>query len=72
MGRKHYRAYTSYQYLEAGRDYQPFELARELDRVSSTRPPIHARVSHTAVRDASSRVTVVWRPRASMWSLMGS
>ena len=38
MGRKHYRAYTSYQYLEAGRDYQPFELARELDRVSSTRP----------------------------------
>ena len=37
MGRKHERAYTSYQYLEAGRDYRPFELAAELDRVPSTR-----------------------------------
>ena len=37
MGRKQERAYTSYQYLEAGRDYRPFELAAELDRVPSTR-----------------------------------
>jgi membrane dipeptidase len=37
MGRKEYRAYTSYQYLEAGRDYQVFELAPELGRVPSMR-----------------------------------
>lgn len=39
MGRKEYRVYTSYQYLEPGRDYQVFELAPELDRVPSTRVP---------------------------------
>ena len=39
MGRKQYRPYTSYQYLESGRDYQVFELAPELDRVRSTRVP---------------------------------
>ena len=36
MGRKEYRAYSSYQYLEAGRDYHVFELAAELERVPST------------------------------------
>ncbi|MBV9168738.1 MAG: membrane dipeptidase [Chloroflexi bacterium] len=39
MGRKHYREYTSYQYLEAGRDYRQFELVDELARVPSTRVP---------------------------------
>jgi membrane dipeptidase len=37
MGRKEFRAYTSYEYLEAGRDYRVFELAPELDRVPSMR-----------------------------------
>lgn len=40
MGRKQHRPYTSYQYLESGRDYQVFELAPELDRVRSARVPI--------------------------------
>lgn len=30
---KRYRGYKSYSYLEAGRDYQDFELVAELDRV---------------------------------------
>jgi membrane dipeptidase len=37
MGRKLFRVYTSYQYLEAGRDFRTFELAAELDRVPSSR-----------------------------------
>lgn len=37
MGRKHYREYTSFQYLEAGRDFREFVLADELNRVPSTR-----------------------------------
>jgi membrane dipeptidase len=37
VGRKQASRYTSYQYLEAGRDYQVFELAAELDRVPSQR-----------------------------------
>jgi membrane dipeptidase len=37
MGRKQARSYTSYQYLEPGRDYQVFELAAELERVPSQR-----------------------------------
>lgn len=37
MGRKHYRPYRSFEYLDAGRDYRVFELAAELDRVPSRR-----------------------------------
>jgi membrane dipeptidase len=33
--RKHFTGYRSFQYLEPGADYQPFELAREIDRVAS-------------------------------------
>jgi membrane dipeptidase len=33
--RKAYTGYRSFPYLEAGTDYQPFELAREIDRVPS-------------------------------------
>ena len=36
MGRKQYRPYTSYQYLESGRDFQMFKLAEELGRVPSS------------------------------------
>lgn len=32
-----YSGYTSYSYLEAGRDYRQFTLAREVDRVPSSR-----------------------------------
>jgi membrane dipeptidase len=35
--RTRYDGYRSFQYLEAGADYQPFELAREIGRVPSRR-----------------------------------
>ncbi len=35
MKRKHYTGYTSFQFLEPGVDYQPFKLAKEIDRVPS-------------------------------------
>jgi len=35
MKTKHYDGYRSFQYLEAGADYRPFVLAREIDRVPS-------------------------------------
>jgi membrane dipeptidase len=31
--KKNYGGYRSFQYLEAGKDYKPFDLAREVDRV---------------------------------------
>ena len=34
MQRKNYRGYTSYSYLEAGKDYQTFPMAKELGRVT--------------------------------------
>jgi membrane dipeptidase len=34
---KKYNGYRSFQYLEAGVDYQPFTLAREVDRVGSAK-----------------------------------
>jgi membrane dipeptidase len=39
MGRKRLIDYTSYQYLDTGRDFREFELAAELDRVPSRRVP---------------------------------
>src|SRR5215211_2273987 len=33
--RKRYTGYRSFQYLEAGADYQEFKLAKEVDRVPS-------------------------------------
>jgi membrane dipeptidase len=35
MKRKNYSGYRSYQYLEPGVDYKPFQLVREIDRVTS-------------------------------------
>src|SRR5579864_935897 len=34
---KKYTGYTSYSYLDAGKDYRVFTLARDIDRVPSTR-----------------------------------
>lgn len=38
--RKHYSGYTSYSYLEPGRDYKAFRLAEQLGRVASSRVPL--------------------------------
>src|SRR5437773_3206158 len=35
--RQHYNGYRSFQYLEAGVDYREFKLAREVDRVASSK-----------------------------------
>ena len=40
MQRKDYRGYTSYSYLEAGKDYQAFPLAKELERVAPYTYPV--------------------------------
>jgi membrane dipeptidase len=37
MKRARYAGYTSFQYLEPSTDYQPFTLAKEIDRVPSSR-----------------------------------
>ena len=31
--KKNYKGYKSYQYLEAGKDYKAYALAKEIDRV---------------------------------------
>ena len=33
MGKKNYRGYKAFQYLEPGKDYQVFKLAKELNTV---------------------------------------
>jgi membrane dipeptidase len=40
MNRKKYDGYRSYQYLEAGADYRPFTLAKELGRVPGYQIPL--------------------------------
>src|SRR6185369_5802368 len=48
--RKRYTGYRSFQYLEAGVDYREFKLAREVDRVHSSKvqvtPEQETRVQH--------------------------
>ena len=39
---KNYKGYESFQYLEKDKDYRYFELADQLDRVSSTKVPLNA------------------------------
>src|SRR4051812_16469038 len=40
--KKNYNGYRSFQYLEEGVDYQPFKLAREVERVQSSRVQVSA------------------------------
>jgi membrane dipeptidase len=49
-----YPGYESFSYLEAGRDYRPFQLADQLDRVPASPVPLtpgqEARVSSLVER----------------------
>ena len=38
--KKNYKGYKSYQYLEKGKDYKPYALAKEIDRVPSYLIPL--------------------------------
>jgi len=38
---KNYKGYESFQYLEKDKDYKSFELAKEVDRVKSTKVPLN-------------------------------
>ena len=40
MKTKHYDGYRSFQYLEAGVDYKPFRLSKELGRVPGHQVPV--------------------------------
>ncbi len=46
MPSKHYKGYRSFQYLEAGTDYHPFRLAKDVGRV----PAYEASLSDTEQR----------------------
>jgi len=51
---KQYAGYRSFQYLEAGKDYKEFALAKEVDRVPPYRVPLTAEQEtrvHALVRD---------------------
>src|SRR5438105_3887431 len=47
---KKYDGYRSFQYLEEGVDYQPFALAREVDRVRSSKVELDAAQEERAQR----------------------
>ena len=42
MQQKNYSGYTSFSYLDAGKDYKVWPLSKELDRVPSRRPEVSA------------------------------
>jgi len=58
--KKNYDGYRSFQYLEAGKDYKPFDLTREIDRVEPFTVPLteeeEARV--TALLDTSILISL--------------
>jgi membrane dipeptidase len=59
MGRnKAYRGYSSFSYLESGRDYRPVKLAKELSRVPSKRVPL-SKSEEERVEEIIERNTLV-------------
>jgi len=55
---KQYAGYRSFSYLEAGVDYEPFELADEVDRVAPYRLPLSDE-EEARVRDLTQRLLFV-------------
>jgi membrane dipeptidase len=58
MNKKGYDGYRSFQYLEAGLDYKPFELAAEIGRVEPCSYPV-AEEEELRVRRLLAEMTVV-------------
>ena len=72
---KQYAGYRSFSYLEAGVDYEPFELADEVDRVAPYRLPLsdeeEARVRDLTSTSVSFRLELSRRPSTparGVWS----
>lgn len=58
MKAKKYTGYTSYSYLEAGKDYRVFTLARDVDRVPSTRVAVTAEQEQRVQRILDTSVVI--------------
>ena len=56
--KKRYAGYRSFQYLEAGKDYSPFDLAREVDRVDPFLVPLNAEEEARVTRLTEETVLV--------------
>jgi membrane dipeptidase len=56
--KKSYNGYRSFQYLEEGKDYQAFALAKEVDRVEPYRVPLNNPEEERATRLLDSLVLV--------------
>src|SRR5437764_13575884 len=58
MSVRTHTGYTSYSYLEPGRDYRAFALAPELDRVPSTRVEVTAEQERRVQRLLDDNVVI--------------
>lgn len=56
--RTKYTGYRSFQYLEPGADYRPFELAAEIDRVRSTKVEVSAEQEEHVQRLLAENVVI--------------
>jgi membrane dipeptidase len=58
MQKKNYTGYHSFQYLEPGRDYKVFALAKELERVKSLKVQLNADQTARAKRLFEENVVI--------------
>jgi membrane dipeptidase len=58
MQKKNYTGYHSFQYLEPGRDYKVFALAKELERVKSSKVQLNAEQTARAKRLFEENVVI--------------
>lgn len=58
MQKKNYSGYHSFQYLEPGRDYKVFTLAKELERVKSSKVQLNAEQTARAKRLFEENVVI--------------
>jgi membrane dipeptidase len=62
-----YKEYKSYQYLTAGSDYRPFELAREVDRVEEYLIPLDSEHEKRVGRMAKDVIFISLHDHPTVW-----
>jgi membrane dipeptidase len=65
--KKNYTGYESYQYLERGKDYKAFKLAKEIDRVSPYKIPLSEAEENRVKKIAEKSIVISLHDHPVAW-----
>ncbi len=65
--KKKYTGYKSWQFLEAGKDYRPFQLAKEINRVKSTIIPLSKSEEERVESILEKNITISFHDHAEVF-----